>query len=131
MSNVDDLRKLFQDLIAPKLRALSVRVESLEKHIDDRFKATDQRIEALDRRLDDNLKGVSQNIETLERHTGQRIETLERQTGERFADLNKRLDADHARSMLAITQLSDYYGLAKRVTAIEERGTVPEPRADH
>ena len=113
MSALDDLRKLFQDLIAPELRAVVTRIDSLEKRLN-------ERIGALDRRLDDNLKAINLRVETLERHTG-----------ERFSDLGNRLDADHSRTMLAITQLGDYYGLAKRVSAIEERGGPPEPRADH
>jgi hypothetical protein len=37
MGNVEDLRKVVQDLVAPDLKALAVRVEALEKSMRDKF----------------------------------------------------------------------------------------------
>jgi hypothetical protein len=34
MSVVDDLRKLLQDMIAPELRALSVKIDHLDRRVD-------------------------------------------------------------------------------------------------
>jgi hypothetical protein len=37
MGAIDDTRKLLQDLVTPDLKALSVRVEALEKRVDSGF----------------------------------------------------------------------------------------------
>ena len=37
MGAIDDIRKLLQDLVTPDLKALSVRVEALEKKVDTGF----------------------------------------------------------------------------------------------
>jgi hypothetical protein len=37
MGSVEDLRKVVQDLVAPDLKALAVRVEALEKSMRDKF----------------------------------------------------------------------------------------------
>ncbi len=51
------LQQLVQDVIAPDVRELKVRVSSLEKQMDARFDAVDRRFESVDRRFDDLSKG--------------------------------------------------------------------------
>jgi tetrahydromethanopterin S-methyltransferase subunit G len=46
MSVIEDTRKLLQDFLAPELKELSVRLDAIEKRIDERFAALDQRIDA-------------------------------------------------------------------------------------
>ena len=45
------LQHLVQDVIAPDVRELKVRLSSLEKQMDVRFSAVDQRFDALDQRF--------------------------------------------------------------------------------
>lgn len=46
MSVIDDLRQLLQDLVTPEFRALSVRVDALEKKIDVRVDALEKKVDA-------------------------------------------------------------------------------------
>jgi hypothetical protein len=52
MSVVEDVRQVFQDFLAPELRAISARLEALEKTMDARFAAQNTKIEAIDRKID-------------------------------------------------------------------------------
>ena len=46
MSVIDDLRQLLQDLVTPEFRALSVRVDALEKKFDVRVDALEKKVDA-------------------------------------------------------------------------------------
>jgi hypothetical protein len=50
MGMIDDTRKLLQDLVTPDLRALSERVEALEKRVDLGFSDLKQTMTDMDRR---------------------------------------------------------------------------------
>ena len=59
MGSVEDVRQIIQDFLAPELRALVARMDSLEKVMDARFTAVDtkfvaldQKIQALDQKID-------------------------------------------------------------------------------
>lgn len=63
MSIVEDVRQVFQDFLAPELRAISARLdalektvsarmESLERTMEARFAAQGTKIEAIDRKID-------------------------------------------------------------------------------
>ncbi len=43
MSVVEDTRKVMQDFLAPELRAISVRLDALEKRFDDAERRADKR----------------------------------------------------------------------------------------
>ncbi|MGD0445616.1 MAG: hypothetical protein ABSA39_16905 [Edaphobacter sp.] len=47
MSAIDDTRKLLQDFLAPELRAITVRLDTLEKRID-----------GIDRKIDGNQSEI-------------------------------------------------------------------------
>jgi hypothetical protein len=53
MSVIEDTRKVMQDFLAPELRAISVRLDALEKQligVDKHFEDSDQRAENSERR---------------------------------------------------------------------------------
>ncbi len=52
------LPQLVQDVIAPDVRELKVRVASLEKQMDVRFNAMDQRFDALEQKSDIQFKAI-------------------------------------------------------------------------
>jgi hypothetical protein len=52
------LQKLVQDVIAPDLRELKVRVESLEKQQETRFGAMESRFTALEKQSEVQYKGI-------------------------------------------------------------------------
>jgi hypothetical protein len=69
MGTIEDLRKVLQDFLAPELRAIAVKLDSLEKRVDDRFasaeKRTDDRFTSLEKHIDERFNGVNLKFETL------------------------------------------------------------------
>jgi hypothetical protein len=64
MSVVEDVRKVLQDTLAPDLKALTVRVEDLERRMDLRF-------QALEQRFDDQRTYLEKRFDGLERMLSQ------------------------------------------------------------
>ena len=60
MEVIEDVRKVVQDTIAPDLKALAVRVEELEKRMDERF-------QAVEKRFDDQRDYLEKRFDSLER----------------------------------------------------------------
>jgi capsule polysaccharide export protein KpsE/RkpR len=54
------LQQLIQDVIAPDVRELKVRVSSLEKQMDVRFNAVDVRFKALEQKMDTRFTAQEQ-----------------------------------------------------------------------
>jgi hypothetical protein len=52
------LQNLVQDVIAPDVRELKVRVASLERDMDLRFNAVDQRLNAMDQKSELQFKAI-------------------------------------------------------------------------
>ena len=52
------LQQLIQDVIAPDVRELKVRLSSLEKQIDVRFDAIDHRFDSMDQKTDAQFKAI-------------------------------------------------------------------------
>lgn len=127
MSTVDDIRKLFQDLIAPELRSISVRLDGFEKRMDERFATVDQRFNAVDQRMDERFAAADQRMDGLEK----RLIGLDAQIAQRFGTLDQRMWTNQTQTIDAIHRLSDYDRLAQRVSAIEEHKDPQAPRSEH
>jgi hypothetical protein len=52
MSAIDGSRKLLQDFLAPELRAISVRLDALEKRFDEAAKRQEKFSDSVDKRFD-------------------------------------------------------------------------------
>ena len=57
------LQQLVQDVIAPDVRELKVRLTSLEKQMDVRFEAVDRRFDAMDEKMNTQFKAIDQKID--------------------------------------------------------------------
>jgi hypothetical protein len=62
MSAIDDIRKVLQDFLAPELRSIAVRLDSMEQLAEVRHNQINQRFDDLIERLD-----LKNRIEKLER----------------------------------------------------------------
>jgi hypothetical protein len=71
MSVIDDFRQLLQDLVTPEFRALSVRVDALEKKVDTGFIALEKKVDAGFTKADVDLKQAMADTEARaeRRHT--------------------------------------------------------------
>jgi hypothetical protein len=66
MSSIEDVRKLFQDVIAPDLKAISSRLDGMEKIFDLRFQQLNERFDSLTRELN-----LEKKVEALQRRVEQ------------------------------------------------------------
>jgi hypothetical protein len=73
MGVIEDVRKVIQDLVAPELKSISVRLDSLEKEARVRDELTHVKIEALSAKMDAQYQSLLYNL-----NLDKRIETLER-----------------------------------------------------
>ncbi len=100
------LQQLVQDVIAPDVRELKVRVSSLEKQMDVRFDAVDVRFDAVDMRFN----------------------ALEQKMDARFAALEQKSDAQFKAIMAAIGESKEQSELTtmRLITPLAERIAVLE-----
>jgi hypothetical protein len=60
------LQQLVQDVIAPDVRELKVRVASLEKQVDVRFNALEQRMDAQFKAIEGQFKGIESRFKGMD-----------------------------------------------------------------
>ncbi len=93
MSWVEDGRKIFQDFLAPELRGITVRIESLEKIVEANEARAEKRFQSLESQIDKRFQAA-------ERESDKRLQTSEAHIEKRFqtadATLEKRFQAAEA-----------------------------------
>ena len=105
MSIIDDTRKVLQDVIAPDLKAINVRLDAVERvmnlrfeQVDKRFEQIDKRFEQIDKRMDERfaqnenltLAKFDQVLARIEVLTG--VVTANHQAEMRAMDLDRRME---------------------------------------
>ncbi len=105
MSIIDDTRKVLQDVIAPDLKAINVRLDAVERvmnlrfeQVDKRFEQIDKRFEQMDKRMDERfaqnenltLAKFDQVLARIELLTG--VVTANHQAEMRAMDLDRRME---------------------------------------
>ena len=105
---VQTLQHLLQDVIAPDVRELKVRVTSLEKQIDVRFNAVDQRFTSIDQRFN----ALDQSID-------QRFNALDQKMDAQFKALLAAISESKAQADLSSMRL--FASLSERVAILESR----------
>lgn len=58
MGAIEDIRNLFQDVIAPDIKAIKVQLTGLEDKFDRQFGAVDKQFVALEKKIDSNHQEV-------------------------------------------------------------------------
>jgi capsule polysaccharide export protein KpsE/RkpR len=93
------LQQLVQDVIAPDVRELKVRVTALEKQMDVRFNAIEQRLDSLDQKADARFDAIEKT---------------------RDAQFNALLSAiSESRAQAELTNLRVIAALSERVAVLE------------
>jgi len=132
MSVVEEVRQLFQDFIAPELRAFTARVDALEKVMEarfeemgSRFKEVDSRFKEIDSRfkeIDSRFKEVDSRFTALESRfiaTDTRVESRFSELSFRLQTLQETVDRNDSSQKLLITKLTQDFEFDKRLTEIE------------
>ena len=110
MGAIDDIRKLLQDLVTPDLKALSVRVEALEKRVDSGFADLKQ-----------TISDVRQTIADVDSRAERRHTSGFSDLKQTIADVDARAERRHTALLVALH-------LEERVKRLEERAAPHEQR---
>jgi len=131
MSVVEDTRKLVQDFLAPELKEISVRLDSIEILNLERFKESGRRFDAQEALNAERFKDIGRRFEAQEALNVERFKNIDRRFEEmdrRFIEIDRRFDRAEERANerldLILTKLavvSDVTELRFRVTAMESR----------
>ncbi|MFT4113705.1 hypothetical protein [Silvibacterium sp.] len=97
---IEETWQVIQDFLAPELRAVSVRIETMERRLDGRIDGLGQRVEALEHRVD-----------SLERRMDDRFSSLEVLILRQFQELKTSMEVD------------------RRLSALENKFSEPPPKA--
>ncbi|RXH54980.1 hypothetical protein [Granulicella sibirica] len=122
MGTIDDVRKVIQDLVAPDLKALSARIDGLEKTVNARFDAVEKTATARFESVDSRFKGVDVKFEQSEKTMNARFDTIETkiQAGSvRLDALAAQMAANHAVLLNALE-------IDKRLARLEEKANPPQ-----
>jgi len=95
MGYIEDTRKLMQDFLAPELRAIAARLDS---------------VEAL--------------VEANERRAEERSKDAEARTQQRFTEMERRSEQRHSETLNAIASLSNYQVVLERLARLESKQNV-------
>jgi peptidoglycan hydrolase CwlO-like protein len=117
-------QSFMQDVLAPDVRELKVKVDSLDKRIDSLERHMNQRFEALEKRMDERF-------EAFEKRMDERFASLEKRTDDRFAAMQAQNDANMREVLGAIARLelmTENIGL-RATMEVRERVAVLEARA--
>lgn len=108
MGTIDDVRKVIQDLVAPELKALSVKLESFEREA----KLRDEALAAL---IEHKIETLSVRISSTNELMLARMETLNNRIeaqSAKFDAITAKMDSQHTSIMNALN-------LDKRVESLE------------
>jgi DNA anti-recombination protein RmuC len=120
-----------QDVIAPDVRELKVKVDALDKRIDSFERHMNERFEATDKQIDSLERHMNQRFEALEKRMDERFEVLERRIDERFAAMQAQNDANIREVLGAIRQLqlANENFVLRTINEVRERVAGLEARA--
>ena len=100
MSVVEETRQVIQDLPAPELRAISARLDSLEKQVTTNEVRVEKRFDSIDRRFD----AIDRKFESID---------------SKFESVEAKAERRHQKMLLSIAQLSNYQAVLERVARLE------------
>ncbi len=111
---LETLQHVIQDVIAPDVRELKVRVASLEKQMDVRFAAVNEKLVAMNEKMDAQFKAFSEKTDT-------QFKALSEKTDAQFRALMAAIGESKAQSELNTMRLLS--SLSERVAVLESHRT--------
>ncbi len=97
MGTIDETRKLLQDFLAPELRAITAKLDSIDKRLD----------------------GADKRFERLELQIDHRFIDLERRIDQKAQDAEKRADDRYQGLQMSFASLTNYNELRERMANLE------------
>ena len=101
MSVIEDVRKVFQDLVAPELKSLSVKLDGFEREMKVRDETTQAKLDGFEREMrvrdettQAKLDGLNARIDSGERLTHAKLEAVSAKMDAQYASIMNALDLD-------------------------------------
>jgi len=130
MGNVEDVRKVIQDFVAPDMKAIAARIEALEKEMgiqfkalrsefDVRFTAADHKVDSLKNEMNVRFTSTEQRIASLEKEMNLRFTAAEQLAASRHENLMNAMSSHHSSIMNSLE-------MEKRLARLEsDRSRLP------
>ena len=93
MSVVEDVRTAIQDFLAPQLRELAARMDSLEKVMVAKFDAVDFKLESFNQQMNSKFEAVESKFDALSQRMNSKFEAQEANVDSLRREMNARFDA--------------------------------------
>jgi ABC-type enterochelin transport system substrate-binding protein len=106
MSAIDDVRNVMQDFLAPELRELKVRIDAVERQVEE---------------LKGSTRGQFEGLQKQFEHTERRAEQRHHSFEEQFQQAEHRAEKRHEDMMFLIRQGQEVRSPAERLAAVEEK----------
>jgi hypothetical protein len=110
MGFIEEGRQLFQDFVAPEIRALDARLSAVEK-----------RIEALDSKTDRNQAHAEKRMDGLDAKIENARASLEARIEGVRTSLESKMERNHAEVMGTLHRMENYALLNERLTRVEAK----------
>jgi hypothetical protein len=94
MSEIAEIRKIFQDLIAPDVKSIATELTAFKSSVDKQFAAVDKQFAAAEALAQARYTTVLAKLETMEARVDGRLENLETVQSARHEAIMKALDID-------------------------------------
>ena len=138
-ARIEGTRKLLQDFIAPEVGALVIRINALEKRVEEMLKSLEDRtgakVERVDSKLDRTEERITARMDALEQRLNTRINKLEAKMDARFDAVDSRLAAvdvrfetmertmkeNQAELMRQFSTLINFAAITERLNRLEDK----------
>ena len=94
MSVIEDVRKVIQDLVAPELKSLSVKLDNIEKEAKLRDDNLNAKIDSRDEMTQTRFEALNAKIDSGERLTHAKLEAVSAKMDAQYASIMNALDLD-------------------------------------
>jgi hypothetical protein len=119
VGNVEDVRKVIQDFVAPDLKAMTVRIEALEKEMRLRFDRVDERSSSAEKETKLRFEHVDERFSSIEKEMNLRFDYVEKLAAARHETTMATMAANQATIMNTLE-------MEKRLARLESERNKPE-----
>lgn len=126
---ITGLRQVIQDLVAPDLKAVNAKADSLQKQFDSRFDAMQRQVDV---KFEAQQKQFDSRFDAMQRQADAKFEAQQKQMDLQFDVLMKTIEAFRAelRSEFQMLRANNQIEVARQLAPLSERVAVLEARMD-
>jgi tetrahydromethanopterin S-methyltransferase subunit G len=112
MGMIEEGRQLFQDFVAPEIRAIEARLDTLEKQVASLDAKTDKRADQLESKIDRTQAQLESKIDRNQVHIEAKIDRTQ-------AQLESKIDRNQAQVLDTLNRMETYAHVLERLARLE------------